>query len=482
MSTTPAEGTPNLADLMDALPVDDDRGPSAELHGALDRLVADLARRPAPVGRVHRAWILGSMPAKVAAAYLAWWLRSRFDNAAGRERRLAETRLRAAFELLARMSYLRGAAMKAGQALAAYPSVVPTEFAELLGRLSFEAPPMHLSLVREVIRRDLNAEPEDLFAEFEPKAFAAASFGQVHRARVSESGPPLAVKVQYPNMARTIRSDMRNLRTVSAPMRLTRDWDNTLLQLDDIAETLERETDYKSEASYAATAREYFESHDEVVVPRIDEARSGARVLTMEYLPGAHLREYLGTDPPQEDRNRRGRQITEAVLALSYKAGLLYADPQPGNFIFMPDGRLGLIDFGCCRRLTEADIEYFTEVEEAAMSGDDDAGWRSLIRGTDLPPSRWNDKDRRQWLMAYRDWMFEPVRHEGPFDFGAESYFRRGVALYGECTRRWYTRSLPINTWLARSVFGVRAMLTQLRAQIDYRAIWLRYTPVRIEE
>jgi predicted unusual protein kinase regulating ubiquinone biosynthesis (AarF/ABC1/UbiB family) len=183
----------NLADLLAALPKEVDEPGASIGEAAIRALIEKLGGVPVPVGRLARMWALGSLKAKIAAAYIAHWVRSLGMGADARQRDLNETHLRAALQLLGSMGYLRGAIMKLGQVLANYPNVVPLEFADVLGRLFFEAPPMHFALLREHVRNELGNKPETLFDDFETEAFAAASFGQVHRARLKGSGRPVAV-------------------------------------------------------------------------------------------------------------------------------------------------------------------------------------------------------------------------------------------------------------------------------------------------
>jgi aarF domain-containing kinase len=461
--------SPKIAELIDALPVES--AEAAEPAATLQELLQQLSHKQVPVGRLNRLWVLGTLQAKVAAAYLAWWLRSGYASADKRERTLNETHLKAALKLLGGMSYLRGAIMKLGQIFATHPDVAPEQFADVLGRLHFEAPPMHFSLLREFVRNELGADPEDVFDGFETKAFAAASLGQVHRAFLKGTQQRVAIKIQYPNIGRTIRDDFRNMIAFLTPMRLSGDWNNIKAQFEDIRHKLDLETDYEHEAENLRIARSAFTEDEGIVVPRVFPEVSTRRVLTMDYVPGLHLDEFLASDPPQELRDEFGRKIAVSVLRLERPRRLTYADVQPGNFLFMPDGRLGFIDFGCCHRSSDEDIECRDDVERDSFESPE-ALRKSLARGSDLTPKQAADEDRMRFMERWCDWAWEPVRHEGPFDFGDPDHFRRGAELYGEGLRRRFTRSRPANTWTIRCIYGLRAMLTRLKARFDYGAVY----------
>src|SRR5512146_2246262 len=201
-------------ELINALPRDLKTDPTGR---RLARLVTSISDRKVPVTSFSRLWTLGTLQARITAGYLAYWLRSRFADTDERQRMKSEAHLAAAIKLFGTMGYLRGAVMKVGQLLANLPEVVPEEFAEVLSALHFEAPPMHFAMVRELFLDEFGQEPEELFTSFDRQAFAAASLGQVHRARL-RSGEEVAVKIQYPGIARTIRTDLRNLRLLLQPM------------------------------------------------------------------------------------------------------------------------------------------------------------------------------------------------------------------------------------------------------------------------
>ena len=260
--------TPTIAELLAALPKDEPVSPHRPADDRLQQIFEQLALRPVPVGSLQRFWSLGGLQARLALAYFAWYVRTWFRSADQNQQQLLETNLRSALQTLAAMGYLRGAVMKLGQALAMFPQLVPDEFTELLGKLHFEAPPMHYSLVREQLADELGGDPEEVFASFDPDAFAAASLGQVHRA-VLPSGEEVAVKVQYPGIARTIRADIANLRRLLFPLRLSADWDSLNAQFGEVQTVLESETDYEQEAASLREARSAFREDDGILVPRV---------------------------------------------------------------------------------------------------------------------------------------------------------------------------------------------------------------------
>jgi aarF domain-containing kinase len=413
--------------------------------------------------------LLGTLQAKIAAAYLFYWIRGWFKNAAAREQLLAETHWRTAARVLDSMNYLRGATMKVGQTLGNFPDIVPDEFVQTLDQLHFAAPPMHWSLLREMVYNELGDDPENLFASFDKRAFAAASLGQVHGARL-RTGEQAAVKIQYPGIARSIRDDFRNFFLMLLPARLSADWENAREQFDDLRMRLERETDYVREAATLQKIRALFRDDDGIAIPRVFPEHSTARVLSMERLEGLHLAAFLATNPSQETRNEFARKMIRAWYRMLYAGRTLYADFHPGNFIFMPDGRFGVIDFGCMLELDDTLWELFRKMDRPLTTGrldDRIAVMKQWCWITDDPA----DQERQRVTDAYTDWSWRARYCGGEFDFGDQADFRRGIDLFIEMVRKRYSRARPCTPVIARQHMGWRGMLYQLRAKIDIAPI-----------
>jgi len=436
---------------------------------ALQDLIAKLSHKPVPVGAFSRLWALGTLQAKVGAAYLVHWIRSSYADADEKQRQLNETHLKAAVKVLGSMSYLRGAIMKIGQALAAYPNLLPDQFVDMLSALHFEAPPMHYSLLREFVRKELGSDPEEVFESFDTKAFAAASLGQVHRARL-KSGEVVAVKIQYPNIARTIQSDFRNMMALLSPMRLQREWDSLRDQWHDICQMLEWETDYEREASFLKRARAAFREEDDIVIPKVYDEYSTKRVLTMEYLDGVHLEDYLKTNPSQEERDRFGTLIMRSSFRIAHTAKIWYSDGHPGNYIFMKDGRMGVIDFGCCRVFSDDEWAYYKEVGVTFLQGKE-AYRETMIHTHGFDPDNPRDAENIKFIEEMGDWYCGYLLHEGPFDFSDPAFLRRGIELMGEIPKRGFYRALPVDTWISRHLIGLRSIAFRLQARVDMKRL-----------
>src|SRR5580692_7495157 len=287
----------NVSELLAALPEDDlssvENADWARVQ--LQEILLDLAQRPVPTGSLHRLWTLSELSAQTALAYLAWWIRQWFSDAELSKRRQMETNLRVALKLFHRLGYLRGAMTKLGQAAGNLPLLFPEQVADTLDRLHFDSPPMHYALIREVVRNEFGKPAEDVFLDFDKEAFAAASLGQVHRARL-KSGEPVAVKIQYPGIARTIDADFRNLSALALPLRLGKAWESQKAQFEEIRRMLNQEVDYLQEAESQRLGGELFRPEDGIVVPRVYPEYSGKRVLTTDYIEGLHLADYLATN------------------------------------------------------------------------------------------------------------------------------------------------------------------------------------------
>jgi predicted unusual protein kinase regulating ubiquinone biosynthesis (AarF/ABC1/UbiB family) len=458
--------TLNVADLVAALPQDVDEEKMPAVAGVPEVLLRSTVL-PVPIGRFRRLSALGTLQAKITAAYLFHWLRGWFKNADENKRLLAEAHWRNALRMLDSMSYLRGAVMKIGQTLANFPDIAPREFVDTLEKLHFDAPAMHWSLLREMVHNELGDDPENLFAAFDKRAFAAASLGQVHRAQL-KSGDEAAVKIQYPGIGRAIEADFRNLFLFMLPARLTHDWESTKDQLEDFRRRMALEADYELEAAKLCKARGLFHDDDGIVVPRVFPQFSTSRVLTMERLEGLHLREFMAGNPSQSERNDVAVKLVRAWYRLMYAGRMLYIDFHPGNFLVLPDGRVGLLDFGFMVSIDGEEWDLYRKMDRPLTTGNQAERIAILKEWGDI---RDDETDRLRVTDEFAAWQWMSRNRGGVYDFSDEAEFRVGIDLFTEMVRKRYSRARPTTPSIARSQFGWRSILYLLKARIDIRSL-----------
>jgi predicted unusual protein kinase regulating ubiquinone biosynthesis (AarF/ABC1/UbiB family) len=303
-----------------------------------------------PQGRLNRLRKLAGLSAQLGADML----KSGAKRLAGQDPELLSKGM--AEKLVATLGDLKGAAMKFGQAVSMDPDLLTPEVRQVLARLQNQAPAMSYDTVARVVRQELGAPPEALFREFDRQPLAAASLGQVHRAAL-EDGRAVAVKVQYPGIGDSLRGDLDNLgmvvKTVSKAAKVM---DGTAY-FQELREELLLELDYRREARLCQGFRQSAARLPDLKVPDVIPERTSERVLTLELLEGQTLKDWIVTAPPPEERFRVARQLIRAIYGPFFCAGEIHADPHPGNFLVMKDGRLGLLDFGSIKSFSARFVE-----------------------------------------------------------------------------------------------------------------------------
>jgi predicted unusual protein kinase regulating ubiquinone biosynthesis (AarF/ABC1/UbiB family) len=305
-------------------------------------------------GRLSRGAIAGMAVARAGLAHLGHKAQSLTRDEAQQAQARLDHEAELGRILFAALNQLKGTALKASQLLSMELGFLPEGMRQELARAHYQVTPLNRALVVKVIRQELGQDPLTLFQQFDLTAFAAASLGQVHAATLT-SGDAVAVKLQYPGMAASIGSDMRMLRgllqTLGARSEALPKADIIDCMMTDVELKLAEELDYLHEAQSLL----WFGQHlllPGLVIPQPVMNLSTARVLTMQRLQGQHLNEWLLTQPSQDLRDHYGQLLFDTFMHCCFVLHRLQADPHPGNFLFMPDGRLGLLDFGCTRNLS----------------------------------------------------------------------------------------------------------------------------------
>jgi predicted unusual protein kinase regulating ubiquinone biosynthesis (AarF/ABC1/UbiB family) len=443
-------------------------------------LVSDIPRRAA-----SRTAKLAALPLGFAGR-TALGLGKRAVGMAG-DMISADIQQRTAEQLFSVLGQLKGGAMKFGQALSVFEAAMPEEMAgpyrQALTKLQEAAPPMPVATVHKVLAEQLGPDWRDRFAEFDDSPAAAASIGQVHRAvwklpparkNAKPKTLPVAVKIQYPGAGDALLADLKQLSRLAAMFKIIQPGMDIKPLLAELRARITEELDYAMEAETQTAFATAYADDPEIFVPRV--VASAPRVLVTEWVEGTPLAKVI-TDGTQTERDEAGRLMATLHFSAPARAGLLHADPHPGNFRILPDGRLGVIDFGAVARLPEGHPEPIGRLVRLALEGDADAVADGLRDEGFIKP---DDEIDAVAVLTFLRPMIEPVAV-------AEFKFTRAW-IRSEATRLSSPRSpayqlsrklnLPPSYLLIHRVtLGSIGVLCQLEAQAPYRAILEKWLP-----
>jgi predicted unusual protein kinase regulating ubiquinone biosynthesis (AarF/ABC1/UbiB family) len=394
----------------------------------------------------------------------------------------AELQARTAEQLFTVLGELKGGAMKLGQALSVFEAALPEESAapyrEALTKLQEAAPPMPFATVRTVLDEQFGRRWPDRFRDFDETPAAAASIGQVHRA-VWADGREVAVKLQYPGAGPALLADLAQLNRLAWVFgRLSPGLDVKPL-LAELRERVLEELDYTLEADAQRAFAAAFADDPDIAIPRV--VASAPKVMVSEWMPGRPLSGVIAEGTPGE-RDAAGSLLALLHFSAPPRAGLLHADPHPGNFRILADGRLGVVDFGAVARLPGGVPEPLGRMTRLAVDGDA-AGLLQLMR--DLGFVRPGIRLTADEVLRYLGPAVEPLR-DPTFTFTRE-WMREQAARIGdprsEEARVGRMLNLPASYLLIHRVtLGSIGVLCQLGATAPYRDLALRWSPGFAEE
>jgi predicted unusual protein kinase regulating ubiquinone biosynthesis (AarF/ABC1/UbiB family) len=333
-----------------------------------------------PTGRIRRAAKVGRLAGgQTARGYVtkaANLTRSSEARHSAAERR----QLQAAEQIFEVLGQMKGAAMKVGQVASFVDTgAFPPEFQERiqakLAELREAAPRVPFERMRKVIEDDLGEPLERAFAEFGEEAVAAASIGQVYKARLDD-GRYVAVKVQYPGVAQAVRADLQNLGLIMRVAKRIAPGMDAKAMTREIRERLTDELDYEHEAQQHRAFARTWRGHPFIYVPPVVTELCSEHVLVTEWVDGRGFEEVRRMD--RAVRDRFGETVFRFFFGSLYRNGHFSGDPHPGNHRLMPDGRVAFMDFGMTKRVSREDLELEIAAIRAAMDGDADELHRRL--------------------------------------------------------------------------------------------------------
>jgi predicted unusual protein kinase regulating ubiquinone biosynthesis (AarF/ABC1/UbiB family) len=434
-----------------------------------------------PTGRVARTARVGGLVTGQGMRWAGMRAANRVrtpDQAAAAEQERTAALINELVEQLGRM---RGAAMKVGQMLSMveFDGLGDEQQDELQRRLATlrdGVPPVPFARLEKLLREELGAPLGKAFSDFDQRAFAAASIGQVHRARTID-GDEVVVKVQYPGVAEAVETDLRNaMLFVPLVKRMAPGLDATALAAE-MRERIGEELDYELEAQNQRRIERLMRGHPFISVPRVYTELSSRRVLVSEYIEGERFEVVRQADEAQRDRY--GEIVFRFFFGLVYRHRIALGDPHPGNYLLRPDGRVGFLDFGLLRDIDAGRVAAEAEIARAVREKDAARLKAALVGGDYLPADRADSVDSEFALRLMRraiKWYSVP----GERRFSA-MHERRGRERERErpdgeqrATARAQVNqfTLPPDAVLIRRMHGMVAIVLQnLRAGADWGAI-----------
>jgi len=385
---------------------------------------------------------------------------------------LTEVQQRTADQLFKVLGELKGGAMKLGQAMSIFESALPDElvgpYRETLTRLQDAAPPMTMRILGTVLTEELGPGWRSEFSHFDELPVASASIGQVHRATWAD-GTEVAVKVQYPAAAKALRSDLRQLGRLARMFSALAPGIDIKPLLAEIEARVNDELDYELEASAQRAFAAAFDGDPDFAVPKVVHATP--RVLVTTWMDSDHSLARVIREGTPEERDRLGLLYARFLFEGPARTGLLHADPHPGNFRVLPDGRLGVVDYGAAARLPDGLPRPLGELLRRAADDDWDAVAAGLREeGFLLPHTRFDAPALHDYLGPFLD----ATRSE-EFAF-SRHWLRRQAIRVATPTQENFSNALKLNLppeymLIHRVWVGGIGVLCQLETTLAFRGL-----------
>lgn len=384
-------------------------------------------------------------------------------------------------------SKLKGGPLKMAQMLSIDQSLLPEAYAKEFSKAQYSAPPLSYPLVVRTFRREFDKTPTEMFDHFAQDASQGASIGQVHQAELN--GNKLAVKVQYPGVAESLKSDLAIVKPIALQIMGMREED-VEMYFQEVRERLLEETDYQLELERSIELSGRSSDLANVRFPRYYPELSSKRVLTMDWIDGQPLDKFAESDASQELRNQVGQALWDFYHRQIHELRLFHADPHPGNFLVDDQGKLAALDFGCTKQLSD---EFYhknfifldptvTQDRERLISCLEEL---DILLPTDTPQQR---KEFVDVCIPSIELLARPFRTD-EFDF-SDREFLEAIYEMGQSNRQNEVlksmrgaRGSAHSIYVNRTYFGLYSLLARLGCKIHtYLPDWVKVAPPQLAE
>lgn len=425
-----------------------------------------------PAGKVQRATAFVKTGIKVGGNYVKHYAKRAVDPSVTKDDLHDDN----AEDIYGMLSNLKGSALKVAQMMSMDQNILPTAYQERFALSQYSAPPLSGPLISKTFKSYLGKSPNDIFDFFTKEAVNAASIGQVHKAKID--GKDYAVKVQYPGVAESVKSDLKMAKPFAMRLMNVRgkDLDKYMNEVED---RLLEETDYELELQRSVEISKACENIGDVIFPKYYPEFSAKKILTMDFIHGSHIKEWLKTEPSQELRNKIGQIMWDFYDYQVHKLRMVHADPHPGNFLITEEGKLAILDFGCVKVIPD---DFYTNYFRLLRANNltEDSEFEKILKDIELITSNDTKQVRQLFIEIYGelgDLLSKPFRSK-KFDFGDDAYFKSIYDL-GERTSNMKelrdagsARGSQHALYVNRTYFGLYNLLNQIKAEIEPRTFW----------
>jgi predicted unusual protein kinase regulating ubiquinone biosynthesis (AarF/ABC1/UbiB family) len=422
-----------------------------------------------PTSKVERASQFVKTGIKIGGNYLKHYSKKLVNPELSRDE-LHEDNAEDIYESL---SQLKGSALKVAQMMSMDKNLLPKAYSQRFTMAQYSAPPLSGPLVVKTFQKSFGKTPQQIFDRFDMEAANAASIGQVHEAWIGNK--KLAVKIQYPGIADSVSSDLKMVRPFAVRLLNLneRDIDRYMAE---VGTKLLEETDYELELRRSLEISQACSAIENITFTKYYPEYSSQRILTMDWMPGKHLKEFIRTNPSQEVRNRIGQALWDFYDFQIHTLKTVHADPHPGNFLMQDDGTLGIIDFGCVKVIPEDFYDrYFILLNPDLFR--DEQRTREVFYELEFIVAE-DTPEEIQFFSGIFQTMINLLGrpfHSDAFDFSDDAYFQEIYAFSDELSKikelresksaRGSQHSLYIN----RTYFGLYSILNELKAEVVTR-------------
>lgn len=421
-----------------------------------------------PTHKIERATKLVSTGVKIGGNYLRYYGEKLIRGEEDKDKLNANN----AKDIYGGLKELKGSALKVAQMLSMEKNLMPQAYVEQFSLAQFSVPPLSGALVKKTIRKYLGADPEALFDTFSMQSENAASIGQVHRA--TKEGKALAVKIQYPGVANSIRSDLAIVKPIALKMFNLKGKD-TDRYFEEVENKLLEETDYLQELQSSQMISEAAQVLPNLTFPKYYPKWTTSKILTMDWMEGVHLSEYVKREKlNQKERNLLGQTLWDFYMFQIHGLRKVQADPHPGNFMVSEQGELIAIDFGCIKEIPEDFyIPYFELSKKENI--EDQESFVKLLTDLEILLDTDTEEETTYFLALFQKMMrlFTKPFHDQHFDFSDAVFWDAISNLSKDFTEDSQLRQMNGNRgskhfiYINRTFFGLYHLLHDLEAQIE---------------